>query len=207
MFIIKKILALMVCAVLITLPTICAAGIFDYPTVAVIPFHKKAAVSADLSLSDEDIVSEIVNKELTNSGRFDIVDRAYLQETLDEQYLSMTGSIDQATAAQIGQLLGAQYIVVGSITGLSSKKKSNVGGGTYTVIAHVYARMIEVETGRVVLAGSGDGISKNRVHKAPFRLIKIGSDEVDQEQVHEALKQAATNLVKDMLNAMNNRQR
>ena len=207
MFMIKKLLALMVCAVLIMLPNICAAGIFDYPTVAVIPFHKKAAVSADLSLSDEDIVSEIVNKELTNSGKFDIVDRAYLQETLDEQYLSMTGSIDQATAAQIGQLLGAQYIVVGSITGLSSKKKSNVGGGTYTVIAHVYARMIEVETGRVVLAGSGDGVSKNRVYKAPFRLIKVGEDEVDQEQVHEALKQAANNLVKDMLNAMNNRQR
>lgn len=203
---IGRITVIIICTMMITLPNICAANIFDYPTIAVIPFHKKATVSADLNLSDEDIVSEIVNKELTNSGKFDVVDRAYLKETLDEQYLTMTGMIDQSTAAQIGQLLGAKYLVVGSITGLSSKNKSSVGGGTHSVIAHVYARMIEVETGRVVLAGSGDGISKNRVVKAPLRLIKIGTDEIDQEQVHEALKEASVNLVDDMLKAMDKRQ-
>ena len=192
---------------MITLPNICVAGIFDYPTVAVIPFHKKAAVSVDLSLNDEDIVNEMVNKELTNSCRFDIVDRTYLKETLDEQYLAMTGIVDTATAAEMGRLLGAQYVVVGSITGLSSKKKSNVGGGTYSVIAHIYARMIEVETGRVVLVGSGDGTSKNRVYKTPFRLIKIGSDEIDQEQVHDALKDASINLVNDMVKAMDKKPR
>ena len=202
----NKILTLMLCTILIVLPNICAASIYDYPTVAVIPFHKKAAVSADLSLSDEDVVSDIVNKEFVNSGKFDIVEREHLKDILDEQYLSMTGMVDASTAAQIGQLVGAQYLVVGSITGLSSKKKSNVGSGSYSVIAHVYARMIDVETGRVVLAGSGDGTSKNRVYKAPFRVIKIGTDEVDQEQVHDALKEAATNLVEDMLTAMDKRQ-
>ena len=200
---IKRTLVLMLCMIMITIP--CAAGIYDYPTLAVLPFHKKAAVSADLSLSDEDIVYEFVNKELINSGKFDVIDRVHIKDTLDEQYLNMTGMFNPAQTAQIGQLLGAQYLVVGSITGLSSRKKSNVGGGTFEVIAHVYGQIIEVETGRVMIAGSGDGKSKNRVLTAPFRLIKIGVDEVDQEQVHEALKQASINCVDDMITALKKR--
>ena len=203
----KKFIFVMLFALFITLPNICTAGIFDYPTVAVLPFHTKAAVSANLSLTDEDIVYEFVNKELVNSGKFDVIDRVHIKDTLDEQYLAMAGTINPATAAEIGQLLGAKYLVVGSITGLSSKQKSNIGGGSNQVIAHVYAQMIEVETGRVVLAGSGDGSSKNRVVKAPFRIIKIGSDEVDQEQVHAALKEASVNTVNDMISAMERRKR
>jgi hypothetical protein len=63
------------------------------------------------------------------------------------------------------------------------------------VFAHVAARFIEVETGRVWLAGRGDGRATNTQLNAPLRIIRIGTDKVDFEQVHKALEDAADNLV------------
>ena len=201
----KKFFAILPALMIMLMPMICSAS----ETVAVIPFHKKAVVSAELTVGDEDYAAELVNEYLTDSGRFDIVDREYLKETLDEQNLSMTGLVDPSTAAQIGMLVGAKYIVVGSINGLSTVKKTGevvgVGGKSLKVVAHISARMIEVETGRVVLAGSGTGSSTVHLVKAPLRLIRIGSDEVSQEQVYDALDKAADALVKKMIKAMDNR--
>ena len=61
--------------------------------------------------------------------------------------------------------------------------------------AHVSARCIEVETGRVWLAGRGDGRATNTQMNAPLRIIRIGTDRVDFEQVHKALEDAADSLV------------
>ena len=169
------------------------------PVVAVIPFEVKAAVSRDITLADASIVSDYVYDALVNSDAFDVVEREHLEQVLREQVLGHSGPVDERTAADFGRLVGAQYIVCGSITGLSTRKSAGeivgLGVSQSKVYAHVSARCIKVETGRVWLAGRGDGRATNTRMNAPLRIIRIGTDKVDFEQVHKALEDAADSLV------------
>ena len=164
------------------------------PRVAVLPFNIKAAVSHDLDFSYNESVSEEVAFALTNENCFDILERGEIARVIDEQRLQTSGA-----AAQAGKVLGADYILVGSITGLSSKKMVNealgFGNKQSQVIAHVTGRLIEVKTGRVVLAGRGTGKATNTLTKAPLRIVRFGTAELDGEQVTLALQKAADDLV------------
>lgn len=169
------------------------------PVVAVIPFEVKATVPRDITLEDASIVSDYVYDALVNSDAFDVVEREHLEQVLREQVLGHSGPVDERTAADFGRLVGAQYIICGSLTGLSTRRSAGevagLGVTQSKVYAHVSARCIEVETGRVWLAGRGDGRATNTRMNAPLRIIRIGTDKVDFEQVHKALEDAADSLV------------
>ena len=150
-------------------------------------------------MEDATIVSDYVYDALVNSDKFDVVEREHLKEILKEQALGHSGPVDERTAAEFGRLVGAQYIICGNITGIATRKSTGeivgIGVSQAKVYAHVSARCIEVETGRVWLAGRGDGRATNTQMNAPLRIIRIGTDKVDFEQVHKALEDAADRLV------------
>ncbi|MCG6918372.1 MAG: 6-bladed beta-propeller [Deltaproteobacteria bacterium] len=50
-----------------------------------------------------------------NQGRFDVIERQALEELIQEQQLGSSGLIDVNTAAQLGRVLGATYIVTGAV--------------------------------------------------------------------------------------------
>ena len=189
----------MILALLFSISGVASAAPTALPTVAVIPFGVKAAVSRDITLEDATIASDYVYDALVNSGKFDVVERERLGEILREQALGHSGPVDERTAAEFGRLVGAKYIICGSITGLSTRKTTGEGVGLGVskskVFAHVAARCIDVETGRVWLAARGDGRATNTQMNAPLRIIRIGTDKVDFEQVHKALEDAADDLV------------
>ncbi len=186
-------------ALLIMLPEICAAGILDYPRTAVIPFTKKAAVSPDINWDDQINVTAVVYDELFQTGKFDLLDREYLQDILNEQVLQELMS----KPAESTYLEGAEYLVVGSIDGLSTKKRVGevfgFGSNRYTVVARLSARVIDVETSRVVLTGRAVAESTIKLTKAPFRIIRIGSHDVNEELVSDALDKAAVALVDNLM--------
>lgn len=145
-----------------------AASLHDYPNVAVLPYANKAAVSQQLSLADASLVSEFVIEQLLDAERFNVIEREMLEAIMKEHSFNMSGMVDPMTAVQIGKLAGVQYLVAGSVTGLSTKKSGASYSDTYwggagfnknTVIANVTIRFIDVETGRIVLAASGTGES------------------------------------------------
>ena len=87
--------------------------------------------------------------------------------------------VSPMSMVQIGNLAGAKYMLVGSVTGLSTKVtggsyENSVAGGAgvnkNSVIANVTARIFEVETGRIVLAASGTGASSSS--NVEFKLNK-----------------------------------
>ena len=162
-----------------------AASIHDYPNVAVLPYANKAAVSAELSLADASLVSEFVVEKLLDSERFQVIERDALMAIMQEQNFTMSGMVDPSTAPQIGKLLGTHYFVVGSVTGLSTKKSGlsyennnmGAGGKKNTVIANVTARFIDVETGRIVLAASGTGESAST--NMEFKLNRTKTNSIE----------------------------
>lgn len=183
----KKIIGclLLLCFMTI-LSSTCFAGLKDYPNVAVLPFSKKAAVSDDLKLEDGEMVSEYIIEELFDSGRFNVIEREQLKVIADEHSLNMTGLVDLGTAVQIGKLCGVKYLIYGSVVGLSTKEGEfgyensvygEVGNKKHKVIANLTARIIDVESGRIVLAGHGDG-SSTSTH-TEFSLKKRSSSSND----------------------------
>ena len=74
-------------------------------------------------------ISDMIVDELVNDGSFRIIERKRLDAILAEQNLSQSERADPSakTLAAIGKLLGAKYLVTGSVT------KSVSGGGSVRV--------------------------------------------------------------------------
>lgn len=170
------------------------ASILDYPTVAVPEFKNKGIISEQWDREELNQAADYATDVLVNTGRFDVVERTRLRELTDEYALDNTGLVDMNTAASIGKLAGAQYLLIGSINAVTARKSetSIIGAGTnrYKVSATVSVRMVDVETGRIVLAAMGQATEKNVIIKGPLNIIRIGTAEVDKEQVNNALEQA-----------------
>lgn len=145
-----------------------ATSLRENPRVAILPYTNKAADCPGLSLRDASIVSEFLIEQLLDSQRFKIVEREKMKEVVNEHSFNLSGLVDTATAVAIGRLAGAQYLVAGSIAGLSTKKSgvsyshSEKGSADFeknAVVANITLRIIDLEDGTVVLAASGTGES------------------------------------------------
>jgi curli biogenesis system outer membrane secretion channel CsgG len=78
-------------------------------------------------------ISDLLVDELVNDGSFRVIERKQLDAIMAEQNLAQSERADRSakTVAQIGRLLGARYIVTGSVTkfGTEASNKSISGGG------------------------------------------------------------------------------
>lgn len=83
-------------------------------------------------------VADIINQRLTNSGRFLVVESRQIDRVIESLNMGLTGLYDEKTAASIGHLIGAEYLVLGSVTKLAGFYRVNV-------------RMVEVETGATIV--------------------------------------------------------
>lgn len=80
--------------------------------------------------------------ELAETGRFRVVNRSHLDSTLYEQQLNVNGLTARPTA-QPGQLVGAQYLVRGSVTDFTLAEKGggiSVGGNIGGVLGAISPR-------------------------------------------------------------------
>ena len=176
-----------------------SVSIFDHPAVGILPFENKGIYSSGWNRSEMDNVYDFAYTALMDVDKFELVERARLRDLADEYYLAGTGLIDPEKSVALGKLEGAQYLLLGSINGVTAHKSetSILGMGTEQsrVTATVSMRLVDVETGRVVLAAIGHSHKTNTLAKAPLGIIRIGSDDVDKSQVLGALESAVDDAV------------
>lgn len=115
-------------------------GQAESPTVAVLYFDYDGADDELGSLRKG--LAQMLVTDLGTSVR--VVERSRLQEVLDELKLAGTKAIDKATAARVGKLLGARYLVMGGFFEVAGQFRAD-------------ARVVEVETGRVVKSLGASG--------------------------------------------------
>ena len=143
--------------------------------------------------------SDILVTELVKSGKFIVVERDRMSKIMEEQRFQSQGMTDPQTAVKIGQVLGLEAIVVGSVSQFGVKKE----GSDYLLtqskrqVADVTVdiRLIDVQSGQVILADSGKGMAKST--KASFLGMgtKGGYDEtLEGEALRAALVQFVTNI-------------
>lgn len=120
------------CIILFTLLTGCATKIkinmlqpAEYhqasltKTVAVLPFTGPGGQEFAA-----EIEGVLASKSIDDKQYFTLVDRASIDKIMSEQQFSQSALIDQATAAKIGKLVGAQGIYTGAVT-VAQVKDSN----------------------------------------------------------------------------------
>lgn len=121
------------------------------PGVAVLPFENGGSYGRDR----EDLealrrgIAGILISELAARPGIRLVDRAETQRLLDEQNLAASGRIDAATAARVGRLVGARYMIAGTFLDLYGDFR-------------IDARIIDVETGEIVNVVRSDPSLKDR---------------------------------------------
>lgn len=82
-------------------------------------------------------LAQMLITDLQQAGDITVVERARIQAILDELELGHNGMADPTTAARVGKLLGAQWLVLGSYFDLMGTLR-------------VDTRLVRVETGEIV---------------------------------------------------------
>jgi curli biogenesis system outer membrane secretion channel CsgG len=78
--------------------------------------HKIAIADFQGPASSGGQISSRVQSLLLQGGHFEIVERDRLARILDEQKLGMAGVVNEATAKQVGQLLGVDALIFGEVS-------------------------------------------------------------------------------------------
>jgi hypothetical protein len=79
------------------------------------------SVSSSGQETSEFIVDELEYR-LVNSGQFTIVDRRRLDQIRREQSFQLSGDVDDSSAISIGNLLGANIVITGSVSGTGTNQ-------------------------------------------------------------------------------------
>ena len=145
---------------------------FDYSTV-------QSGVAAIFG-TNQDIgkgVADLLVEKLVKSGQYRVIERKAIDKIMSEQNFSNSDRADSTTAAKIGRLIGADAIVMGSITQFGrDDKKTNVGGSVFgsqmskyglggvgaskaKAVVGLSARLVSVNTGEILAVANGVGES------------------------------------------------
>lgn len=110
------------------------------------------------SQTDQSVPSALITA-LKQAGRFEIVEQSKLDAVLDELKRGQSGLVDSETAAQIGQLIGAQYLIVGETN------RTEAG------LEAAY-RVVHVETSLIVAADRASGKSDDVLQRLQASLLR-----------------------------------
>jgi len=104
-------------------------------------------------------LSGMLTNELAATEKFRIVERAKLGPVLEEQDLGASGRVSKSSAAKIGKLTGAKYLVMGTVSAYEEKTSGGGGGLSFGGISvggrkdeayiAVDVRVVDTTTGEV----------------------------------------------------------
>jgi len=120
-------------------------------------------------------IRDLVVEKLVQGGVYSVIERAALDKIMQEQNFSNSDRANASSAAKLGQLLGVDVIVIGSITQFGRDDKSTkvntgafgrfgaaiggVGRSKAKSVVAITARMIDVNTAEILGVSTGVGES------------------------------------------------
>jgi len=135
------------------------------PGIAVLPFENGGSYGQDKENFEalQRGIPGMLISELAQNPAARVVDRAEIQKLLGEQDLGEAGRVDAATAAKIGKLVGAKYMIAGTFVDLYGRFRMD-------------ARIINVETSEILKVVKAEGKRDDL-----FRLIQTLSENLMKE--------------------------
>ncbi|MGE0439411.1 MAG: CsgG/HfaB family protein [Gemmatimonadales bacterium] len=149
------------------------------PGLAVLPFENGGSYGKDKEDFDalRRGIAAMMMSELSQNPAVRLVDRERVQQLLDEQGLATAERVDAQTAAKVGKLVGARYMIAGTFIDLYGDFR-------------IDARIIDVETSEIIKVVRSDPKLSDR--KQMFRIIQSVADRVMEGTKLPPLPAAAT---------------
>jgi TolB-like protein len=109
------------------------------PGIAVMPFDNSGSYGQDKENFDalQKGIAGMLISELAANPAARVVERTEIQKLLEEQNLGATGRVDPQTAAKVGKLVGARYVITGAFIDFYGDFRLD-------------ARIVNVETSEIV---------------------------------------------------------
>lgn len=174
-----------------------AADIKGHPRLAVMNFSNKAITSEGLRDYDFSAASEYAIYQLSASDWFDLIDYEQMLTIARMHSMNLSGLVDPATSPEIGKFLAAQFIMVGSLTGMTAKESGVSAGGAgvkggmkkYTVTANVTVRFVDAETSKIVGVGMGTGTSATTSSEISFKPYRNAANWIvpQSQEIHNQI--------------------
>ncbi len=118
-------------------------------TIAVLYFQNNSIADRDKMEPLRKGLADMLITELSKIQALKVIERNQLQQMIEEMKLGQSGMVDEKTAQQVGRLLGAQTLLLGSYVVMFGGKM------------RIDARIVEVETGRTIEAEETTGDVKH----------------------------------------------
>jgi curli biogenesis system outer membrane secretion channel CsgG len=150
-------------------------------TVAGTAMAKDRAVVAVLDFTNEtrahwwqtDVGRELggmLANELVSTGAFKVVERQKLDSVLGEQDLGASGRVSKSSAAKMGKITGAQYLITGNVAAYEENTKGtgggigfkgiSIGGKSSKAYLAIDVRVVNATTGEVEFVRTVEGNAK-----------------------------------------------
>lgn len=119
-------------------------------------------------------LTDLFTTELQKTGKYSIIERAHVDELMDEVDFGKSGYVDQKTAVKKGHIKGVQYYFLAKVTNFGAKEQK-VGGGGWgggvfgglgvkkdEAYVRIDYRVVDATSGEVIYADYGEGKYANK---------------------------------------------
>jgi len=193
---------------------------FDYATV-----HGGVAAIFGQDVDIGKGISDLLVKYLVKDGSYSVLERKAMDKIMAEQNFSNSDRANPTSAAKIGKLLGADAIIVGSITQFGNDTKNTgvggAGGGlggfglggfkhsnTKAIVA-LDARIVDIDTAEILAVAEGKGQSQRSStsltggggnwHGFGAGGVDFGSSDFQNTIIGEAVKAAVETMSTEVI--------
>lgn len=148
------------------------------PGVAVFPFVYGGSYGEDAEDMEafQGGLQHFLLTQLDKNEELRIVERSTLDKILREQDLAQSGRVDPRTAAKIGELVGARYMITGAFADMYGEFRMD-------------ARIIDAETGEIIETASVSD-SRDKLYDLIVRLASKITDKADLPPLPPAVQKA-----------------
>jgi len=163
-------------------------------------------------------MADMLTTTLVKSGKFSVIEREKIEKVMKEQAFGASGAVNAQTAAKIGQILGVQYIVTGSVTEFGIKESKlgvgnlgsilPFGGGvetkTNTAKVAIDIRMIDTSSAEILKAEKGEGEESSTgvsIDLSAVPSVDFGKDGFDETVIGKAVRKAIENVARPIFEA------
>lgn len=152
------------------------------------------------------VVTNMLASEIAARDAFTVVERRKLRAVLEEQDLAESGLLKPGDGAKIGQLTGAQYLVMGTITAFQPDTETKVSGGGLFGRARVEQtnrgsylaldlRVVDTSTGEVSYARTIEGHTSGHETKVDLTRRDAGPEMIQNEADAQAVRGAVLEII------------
>ena len=135
-----------------------ATSLFAREYIAIIDFE-----GIGITNDEARVLTQRLTSEMINIGVYQVLERSEMKRLLDEQKFQYSGCVDLNCAVELGKMLGAKYMVVGTISKV---------GRTFTVDSRlIYVESSEAyASGQYTSDGSIDNVVKYGMSSIAYQL-------------------------------------